>query len=267
MCTYGSLEAKRRRPNSRIHRYLLVHGHGHCMQTHGHGHRHTDTQTLQEATPECSECNVSHLTDIHSSSHQSVNCWILTLSAVGTFSLRVLIGLPVFLIHISINDAMHYYNYTSFSHLPCTVQPLWFTCSRFKLVPSKQSAKCGRGDHHQDSFIVLVFMNSSSSSAPPSSSYWSAVRRAEGWRRPCRECGLYNRDHQITPRFKRLAHTPSKACDGAADDEANIEQVGAKHDTVYWSPHSYNCYNLWCVWRLIWQRAAEAQNVKVKCKV
>ena len=86
--------------------------------------RHTDTQTLQEATPECSECNVSHLTDIHSSSHQSVNCWILTLSAVGTFSLRVLIGLPVFLIHISINDMMHYYIYTSFSHLPCTVRPL-----------------------------------------------------------------------------------------------------------------------------------------------
>ena len=81
--------------------------------------------------------------------------------------------------------------------------------------------------------------SSSSSSAPPSSSYWSAVRRAEGWRRPCRECGLYNRDHQITPRFKRLAHTPSKACDGAADDEANIEQVGAKHDTGYWSPHCY----------------------------
>ena len=130
-----------------------------------------------------------------------------------------------------------------------------------------QNNKCGRGDHHQYSFIVLVFMNSPSSSAPPSSSYWSAVRRAEGWRRPCRECGLYNRDHQITPRFKRLAHTPSKACDGAADDEANIEQVGAKHDTGYWSPHSYNCYNLWCVWRLIWQRAAEAQNVKVKCKV
>ena len=34
---HGSLEAKRRRPNSRIHRYLLVHGH--CMQTHGHSKR------------------------------------------------------------------------------------------------------------------------------------------------------------------------------------------------------------------------------------
>ena len=127
MCTYGSLEAKRRRPEfshtqiSSCTRTRTLHA---DTRTRTQTHRHTDTQTLQEATPECSECNVSHLTDIHSSSHQSVNCWILTLSAVGTFSLRVLIGLPVFLIHISINDAMHYYIYTSFSHLPCPVQPL-----------------------------------------------------------------------------------------------------------------------------------------------
>ena len=44
---------------------------------------------------------------------------------------------------------------------------------------------------------------------------------AERWRRPCRECGLYNRDHQITRRSKRLAHTSWKAC----HDDANLDSA------------------------------------------
>ena len=146
MCTYGSLEAKRRRPNSRIHRYLLVYGHGHCMQTHGHRHRHTDTQTLQEATPNAPNAT-SHISQIstpprtickliHSqagtahTSQRYMHSWAIlqyfinmlftfwllaaapicklldpTDSAVGTFFLRFLIGLPVFSF---IYPSMHY---------------------------------------------------------------------------------------------------------------------------------------------------------------